>query len=83
MRFFLLLFACWILPVQGQDYPARELRSICNFAPGSGADIIVRFYSEKLSRLAGKPVVVENRPGRTAPSPPPSWRRRSPTAIPS
>ena len=63
MRFFLLLFACWILPVQGQDYPARELRSICNFAPGSGADIIVRFYSEKLSRLAGKPVVVENRPG--------------------
>ncbi len=46
-----------------QDYPAREIRSICNFAPGSGADIIVRFYSDKLSKLAGKPVIVENKPG--------------------
>jgi tripartite-type tricarboxylate transporter receptor subunit TctC len=46
-----------------QDYPAREVRSICNFAPGSGADILVRFYSDRLSKLAGKPVVVENKPG--------------------
>lgn len=46
-----------------QEYPAREIRSICNFAAGSGADIIVRFYSERLSRLAGKPVLVENKPG--------------------
>src|SRR5262245_4453147 len=46
-----------------QDYPVREVRSICNFAPGSGADILVRFYSDKLSKLAGKPVVVENKPG--------------------
>jgi tripartite-type tricarboxylate transporter receptor subunit TctC len=46
-----------------QDYPARELRSVCNFAAGSGADIVVRYYSEKLSKLAGKPVIVENRPG--------------------
>jgi len=47
----------------GQEYPAREIRSICNFAAGSGADIIVRFYSDRLSRLAGKPVLVENKPG--------------------
>ena len=46
-----------------QDYPAREIRSICNFAAGSGADIIVRFYSDRLSRLAGRPVPVENKPG--------------------
>ena len=46
-----------------QEYPARDIRSICNFAPGSGADIIVRYYSEKLSKLAGKPVIVENKPG--------------------
>ena len=49
--------------VPAQDYPSREIRSICNFAPGSGADIIVRFYSEKLAKLAGKPVIVENKPG--------------------
>jgi tripartite-type tricarboxylate transporter receptor subunit TctC len=46
-----------------QDYPAREIRSICNFTAGSGADIVVRYYSDKLSKLAGKPVIVENRPG--------------------
>jgi tripartite-type tricarboxylate transporter receptor subunit TctC len=46
-----------------QNYPAREIRSICNFAAGSGADIVVRYYSERLSRVAGKPVVVENKPG--------------------
>src|SRR5262247_1511788 len=48
---------------QAQDYPAREIRSICNFAAGSGADIIVRYYSDRLSKLAGKPVLVENKPG--------------------
>src|SRR5215213_4145729 len=46
-----------------QDYPAREIRSVCNFSPGSGPDIVVRYYSDALARLAGKPVVVENKPG--------------------
>jgi len=47
----------------GQQYPAREIHSICNFPAGSGADVIVRFYSDRLSRLAGRPVIVENRVG--------------------
>ncbi len=51
------------LPSLAHDYPAREIRSICNFAPGSGADIIVRYYSDRLAKLAGKAVVVENKPG--------------------
>ncbi len=46
-----------------QDYPFRDIRSICSYAAGSGADIIVRYYSDKLSKLAGKPVVVENKAG--------------------
>jgi len=46
-----------------QDYPAREIRSVCNFAAGSGADIVVRYYSDALAKLAGKPVVVDNKPG--------------------
>ena len=55
--------AALVAPAWGQDYPVREIRSICNFAAGSGADIIVRYYSDRLSRLAGKPVLVENKPG--------------------
>jgi tripartite-type tricarboxylate transporter receptor subunit TctC len=58
----LILFLA-ALPAVAQDYPAREIRSICNFSAGSGADIIVRWYSDRLSKLAGRPVVVENKPG--------------------
>jgi tripartite-type tricarboxylate transporter receptor subunit TctC len=36
-------------PVGAQGYPAREIRSICNFAAGSGADILVRYYSDRLA----------------------------------
>jgi tripartite-type tricarboxylate transporter receptor subunit TctC len=46
-----------------QDYAAREIRSVCNFAAGSGADIVVRYYSDALSKLAGRPVIVDNKPG--------------------
>ena len=58
-----LVFLLLAQSLAAQEYPAREIRSICNFAPGSGADIIVRYYSDQLARLAGKPVVVENKPG--------------------
>jgi len=46
-----------------QDYPSKEIHALCNYGPGSGADVIVRFYSDRLSKLAGKPVVVENKVG--------------------
>ena len=58
-----LLFCAGASGALAQEYPTREIRSICNFAAGSGADIIVRFYSDRLSKLAGKPVLVENKPG--------------------
>jgi hypothetical protein len=40
---------------QGADYPAagRYITAVCMFAPGSGADIFVRFYARKLQELAG------------------------------
>ena len=39
---------------QAGDYPNREIHSICMFPAGTGADIIVRYYSRKLEGLAGK-----------------------------
>jgi tripartite-type tricarboxylate transporter receptor subunit TctC len=59
----LVLFFLVAASAAAQDYPAREIRSICNFAAGSGADIVVRYYSDALSKLAGRPVVVDNKPG--------------------
>ncbi len=60
---FAAIVAAFSTAAPAQEFPAREIRSICNFAPGSGADILVRFYSDKLAKLAGKPVIVENKPG--------------------
>ncbi|MDH7795010.1 MULTISPECIES: tripartite tricarboxylate transporter substrate binding protein [unclassified Beijerinckia] len=48
------------------DYPAQTIKAVIGFAAGSGADILARFYSKKLSDLCGKPVIVENRPGATS-----------------
>jgi len=50
-------------PAAAQDYPAREIRAICNFPAGTGADVFVRYFAAKLSALAGKPVVVDNKGG--------------------
>jgi tripartite-type tricarboxylate transporter receptor subunit TctC len=48
------------------NYPERQIHAIVGFPPGSGADILGRYFSRRLSELAGKPVVVENKPGATS-----------------
>ncbi|MFT0849203.1 tripartite tricarboxylate transporter substrate binding protein [Achromobacter sp. F4_2707] len=45
------------------DYPSKPIRFIVPFNPGSGTDTSARFYAQKVSELAGVPVIVENRPG--------------------
>ncbi len=47
-------------------YPERQIHVYVGFPPGSGADILGRYFSRKLSELAGKPVIVENKPGATS-----------------
>ena len=46
-----------------QAYPDRDVHFICVFPPGSGADVLVRYFAEKVRPLTGKNVVVENRSG--------------------
>lgn len=48
---------------QSAGYPNRGLLSVGSFAPGTGADIAVRFYSEKLAGVIGKPVTVDPKVG--------------------
>jgi tripartite-type tricarboxylate transporter receptor subunit TctC len=36
---------------------------VCGYPAGSGADITVRFFAERLHETSGKTVIVENRPG--------------------
>jgi tripartite-type tricarboxylate transporter receptor subunit TctC len=51
------------IPAQAQTYPTREIRVVVGLPAGSGGDVVARYYADKLSGLAGKPVIVENRPG--------------------
>lgn len=46
-----------------QVYPSQDIRLICAFPPGSGADVLVRYFAEKLRPLAGRTVIVENKAG--------------------
>src|SRR5437764_1286553 len=51
------------LPALAQDYPKKDVHAICNFPAGSGADVFVRYFSEKLGALAGRTVIVDNKGG--------------------
>jgi tripartite-type tricarboxylate transporter receptor subunit TctC len=52
------------LPLQAQQaWPHKPVRFILSLGPGSGADIGARLYADRLTKLWGQPVVIENRPG--------------------
>lgn len=46
-----------------QDYPSQDIKLIVGFPPGSGADVFVRYFGEKLRPIAGRTVIVENKVG--------------------
>jgi tripartite-type tricarboxylate transporter receptor subunit TctC len=46
-----------------QDYPSQDIHLICGFPPGSGADVFVRYFGEKLRGVSGRNTIVENRVG--------------------
>src|ERR1700746_269312 len=48
---------------QAQQYPTQDIRFICAFPPGSGADVLVRYFADKVRPLTGRNIVVENRSG--------------------
>jgi tripartite-type tricarboxylate transporter receptor subunit TctC len=48
---------------RAQSYPQRMVKFILPFGPGSGTDITARLVADRLSKMWGQPVIVENRPG--------------------
>jgi tripartite-type tricarboxylate transporter receptor subunit TctC len=46
-----------------QTYPSQDIRFICAFPPGSGADVLVRYFAEKLRPIVNRTVIVENKSG--------------------
>jgi tripartite-type tricarboxylate transporter receptor subunit TctC len=48
---------------RANDYPSQDIRFICGFPAGSGADVLVRYFGEKVRAAAGRTVIVENKTG--------------------
>jgi tripartite-type tricarboxylate transporter receptor subunit TctC len=55
-------FCCDIAFAQ-QPWPARPVRIVVSNSPGGAPDLAARIFNESLSRVIGRPVVLENRPG--------------------
>ena len=49
--------------VQAQAYPARPIRVIVPFAPGTGPEQTVRHMNERFVQATGQPLVIENKGG--------------------
>jgi tripartite-type tricarboxylate transporter receptor subunit TctC len=45
------------------QYPSKDIRLVSAFPPGSGADVLVRYFAERLKPLTGRKVLVENKSG--------------------
>ncbi len=61
-----LLTACAAIafvPAHAEDFPSRPLQIYIGFPPGGGADILTRFYADKMSAIFKQPVLVQNKPG--------------------
>jgi tripartite-type tricarboxylate transporter receptor subunit TctC len=61
--------ACGIMSTPGfaqdaaQNYPSHPITAIIPFAGGSASDVVSRVLFDKMSKLLGQPIVVENKPG--------------------
>src|SRR5450756_2501727 len=49
--------------VAAETWPAKPVRIIVPFPPGSSPDLIARMLADKLAQALGQPVIVDHKPG--------------------
>jgi tripartite-type tricarboxylate transporter receptor subunit TctC len=59
----LLLTSASVGNASAQSYPSQDIHLLSAFPAGSGADVLVRYFAEKLRPLTGRNIIVENRAG--------------------
>jgi tripartite-type tricarboxylate transporter receptor subunit TctC len=50
-------------PARAQAWPAKPIRAVVPFAPGSATDQIGRAFAEKMAATLGQSIVIDNKPG--------------------
>jgi tripartite-type tricarboxylate transporter receptor subunit TctC len=58
-----LVFALAPVVAEAQDYPSKPVRFVVPYAAGGSGDLLARLLGEKLSKIWGQQVVVDNKPG--------------------
>jgi tripartite-type tricarboxylate transporter receptor subunit TctC len=64
----ILFAACWLgavaVPSVAQEkYPAKPIKVLVPFGPGSATDIVIRIVGEHMRPILGQQLVIENKPG--------------------
>ena len=49
--------------LKAQEYPSKPIHIVVPFAPGGGADVLMRPLSKKLNEILGQPIILDNKPG--------------------
>jgi tripartite-type tricarboxylate transporter receptor subunit TctC len=50
-------------PAAAQSYPARVIKLVVPYTPGSPNDVMARLLSQHLAPRLGQPIVIDNKPG--------------------
>ena len=64
-RFLIATGALLVAPLARSQtaFPSKPIRILVGFAPGGATDTAARLIGDHMSKLAGQPVIVDNRPG--------------------
>jgi tripartite-type tricarboxylate transporter receptor subunit TctC len=55
--------AAAVPPLRAQTWPDKPIKWVLSQPPGSGPDNVARLLSDRLAKLWGQPVLIENKPG--------------------
>ena len=55
--------SCYVAACGAQNYPVKPVRYVVPFAAGTGNDIVGRLITDRLTRMWGQQVIVDNRAG--------------------
>ncbi|MGX9935609.1 Bug family tripartite tricarboxylate transporter substrate binding protein [Advenella kashmirensis] len=56
-----LLYAA--TPAQSEEYPSKAVRMVVPFGPGTTTDTIARLVSDRMSKVLGQSIIIENKAG--------------------